>query len=235
MRAVSLLIVVAAALAGCEACTYPFSVEAGGTLNIPLGIAADCMGEGTVPEDGQPDDEGNLTRFTHAIVAREDGPRCVMHADWSGPLVDVSELRADAEDEMRANGIDPDDVEVRITSITPTIETVGLRGRGTEALAAPGIVTYRGALSIEGDEEIIVVTLAEDGDPANPEVVVRESPRLIELANEAWLTGEDVPATGTADVSINLRRVGDLGDLPPSPRLRVDFAVTLEGDAGLGS
>lgn len=229
-----ILLLVVAALTGCPACTYPFELAVPGALSIPLGVVSGCVGAGTIPEDGLPDQEGNLTHFTHTVASGEQGTRCLLRAEWSGPLMDVDALRANAEQQLRARGLDPKRVAMRITSITPTVDTVALRGRGTDrpALLAPGIISYRGALSIPGDEEIIVVTVAPDQDPAEPWVSVRESPRLVELANEAWTTGESIPATGTAEVSINLARIGDVGEVPENPRLRVVFTIALEGNAG---
>jgi hypothetical protein len=39
----SLLVIAVPGLAGCQACTYPFSVDANGSLRIPLGVVMESM------------------------------------------------------------------------------------------------------------------------------------------------------------------------------------------------
>ena len=225
MRYLALLTISLAAFApasGC-ACSYPFSIETYGRLEMPFGLVRRCNGTDSF------DYMGSHTDITYTL----DGTRCSLKADWEGPIVDMAKLREDAQDDLDALGLDADEVELRVGHIDPTVDEAGLANRRTDVpIAMPeGALVYRGTLSVPGDAEVVVVELPEGATVNDPEVIVRESEVLVELANAAWQEQAELWGTGTADVTIDLARILEVPDLPTRPAFAVRFAITLEGDA----
>jgi hypothetical protein len=228
MRAIALISLVAVAAPFGGGCSYPFTIETEGRLEMPFGVVRRCSGTDSFDYMGSHTD----------IVYTLEGTRCSLHADWEGPIVDMAELREDARDDLEALGIDPDEmdqIELRVGDIKPEVDEAGLANRRTDVpIEMPaGALAYRGTLSVPGDENVVVVELPEGSRFNDPEVTIRESERLVELAEAAWLERTELWGTGTADVVIDLARILEVPDLPRRPAFAVKFAITLEGDASM--
>lgn len=218
----------AAVLALGSGCSYPFSVDVSSAVTLPLGAAVNCAEanagvlEGSIPADGEPDAHGNLTHFEHTFFA---GNKCTLHAQWQGPLVDMNEIRADADAQMRDLGLEPDDVDVYIRRIEPRVTAVDFDG---EAIL-PG-VTYRAAVGVPKATQIILLEANEGDDLAKPKVTIAERhKRFLRAANESWRERKPMDGVATVDIEIDLDEAGMNAELPES--LRVDFDVQLYGDA----
>jgi HSP20 family molecular chaperone IbpA len=225
-------------------CSYPFSFDVSSDVTLPLGAAANCADaidgvvHGTFPADGEPDKHGNLTSFTHTFSSTDN--RCTLRAEWRGPLVDMDELRDDAAIEMRALGLDPDDVDVSITSIEPRVTAVRLRGPedaedAEDAEVVRAGVTYRASVGVPGDADVITLAAGEGDDLAHPDVTVAEQQsHFLRAANEAWRERAQLPGVAAVDIDIDLAAAASAqGDVALPAALRVDFDVVLEGDAAL--
>lgn len=223
-----LLTIVITTIVPASACDVGFNTDVSESVTLPLAVAGACDAsrergaaiEGTLPRDGEPDKNGNLTTFT----VTTDGSRCVLHAFWQGVLIDTNVARAKAEADMRDAGIDPRDVDVHISRIDPKVTAVDLDGDA--AVGADG-VSYRAVIGVPRAPEIFVMEVAPGGDVAHPEVVVNENKRLLRAANDAWRDEVPMPAVGTVDLVID--EAGSNGNAALPRALRVDFDVALEG------
>lgn len=210
-------------------CSYPFEVDVSSAVTLPLGAAVNCAEanagvlEGTIPANGEPDKHGNLTRFEHRFS--EEGNRCALHAEWEGPLVDMEAMRADAEDEMRKLGLEPDDVDVYIREIEPRVTAVGFDGGDL-----PGGVSYRANVGVPNASKVIMLEAAEGSNLMEPKVTMGPNQRrLLRNANKAYREREPMPGIASVDIEIDLGEAGMEAELPES--IRVDFDMRLFGDA----
>ncbi len=209
-------------------CSSPFSVDVSSGVTLPLGAAVNCAEanagvlEGTIPANGEPDEHGNLTTYAHTFFA---GNLCTLRADWTGPLVDMDAIRKDADEQMRELGLEPDDVDVYIRRIEPTVTAVGFDNE----MVLPG-VTYTVNLGVPNGSKIIVLKAAEGDDLAHPTVTIAERHRrLLRTANKAWRERTAMPGVAGVNIEIDLDEAGMNAPLPAA--LRVDFDVHLYGDA----
>src|SRR5688572_29378107 len=138
-------VLVAASGCACSGLSIPFDGGTGGKIALPLGVVSEsCSGEGSDVRDN-----GDVVTRTHTL----SGTRCTITATWSGTLVDMARVRDDAEDEMREEGVDPQDVSVRIDDVETNVTSVGLRD-GNQPLAidgASGLVTYQASVLADGE------------------------------------------------------------------------------------
>ena len=217
-----------AALSLGTGCSYPFSVDVSSGVTLPLGAAVNCAEanagvlEGTIPADGHPDKHGNLTTFVHTFYA---GNKCTLHAEWQGPLVDMDAVHEGADAQMRDLGLEPDDVDVYIRRIQPTVTAVGFDNE----MVLPG-VTYQVNVGVPNSAKIITLEAAEGADLAHPEVTISpRQNRFLRTANKAWREHTSMPGVASVDIEIDLDDAGMNAELPEA--LRVDFDVHLYGDA----
>jgi hypothetical protein len=241
MRRCSLaLLLLALPVSGCE-CLFgllgavPFETESDGVVVFPLGSVGDCTSadDGTVPENGEPDENGNLTTYSHS----NDGTVCILKADWQGNLVNMEDVRAEVDAELEEAGLDPATVRLRIISMTPTVQTVVLRDDATDEvleLSAEALLAYRGSISVAGDEDIIVASYDGSGDATVPDVEVKESVALVDLANTSFEEGTPLAATGTGNTSVAMSELPTIQGAG-QPALVVTFKIVLAGEASLGS
>lgn len=226
-------------MAGCECVAglfpaIPFQTESEGTIVFPLGAVGDCTSDddGTVPENGEPDENGNLTTYTHV----NDGTTCTLKADWQGRLVDMSDVKAEVDAELEEAGVDPTTVTLRIVSMTPTVQTVILRDDETDEpidLSADALLGYFGEISVDGDPEIITAGYTAPGDPTVPDVETKDSAALVEQANAAFADGTPLEATGSGNCTISMAQIAEI-QVAGQPALVVSFAIGLEGEASVG-
>lgn len=225
---------------GCE-CLFgllgaiPFETESDGVIVFPLGSVGDCTSadNGTVPADGEPDENGSLTVYSHS----NDGTVCQLKADWTGNLVNMEDVRAEVDAEIEEAGLDPANVRLNIISMTPTVETVVLRDDETDEvleLGTEALLAYRGAISVEGDEDIIVASYDGTGDPTVPNVETKESAVLIALANTAFAEGTPLAASGEGNTSIAMTELPQIQGAG-QPAIVVTFKIALAGEASLGA
>jgi hypothetical protein len=224
----SVVVPAAAAAVSLAGCSYPFSVDVSSGVTLPLGAAVNCaeanagVMEGTIPANGEPDAHGNLTHFEHAFYA---GNICTLRADWTGPLVDMDAIRADADAQMRDLGLDPDDVDVYIRRFEPKVTAVGF----DHEMVLPG-VTYRASVGVPASPKLITLEAAEGADLTQPEVnVSTRKKRFLRAANRAWRERAPMDGVAAVDIDIDLDEAGMNATLPEA--LRVDFNVHLYGDA----
>jgi hypothetical protein len=234
------LLLLALPASGCD-CLFgllgaiPFDTETDGVVVFPLGTVGDCTSadDGTVPVDGNPDADGNLTTYSHS----NDGTVCQLKADWIGNLVNMDEVKAEVDAEIEEAGLDPANVRLNIVSMTPTVKTVVLRDDETDdeiELGTDGLLAYRGSISVEGDEDIIVASYEGDGDPNTPDVEVKESAVLIANANASFADGTPLAASGTGNTSIAMTELPTV-QAAGQPALVVTFSIALSGEASLGA
>lgn len=215
-------------LTGCEACNYPFSVESEGRVVLSLG-AVDATCNATGSETRQ---NGDVVTYTHAT----SGTDCSLGATWAGQLLDMAQVRADTEEELAAQGLDPATIDVDIVTLTPTVQAVSLRDDDSDSpidITIPGLQRYTGAISVEGDADIIKAAFDGTGSPTEPTVTVKSSTRLAELANTAYDDETSLAASGVADVNVALDQIQPIVDAV-EPSLVIDFKLVVEGTAALG-
>jgi len=233
-RALSLptIVVAAAAFSGCPGCGVPFDITTSGSVVFPLGGVDGCDDNGSIPEDGEPDEFGNLTTFTHT----NEGTICSLSANWTGSLLDMAAVREDVDAELEAAGLDPATVTVTVLSMEATVETVILQDNDTQEpidLPDAALISYRGAISVDGDDDIIIAFHPFGGDPNTPTVTVRDSERLVELANDALGGGEPLLASGDAVAQIDMAELPTI-EAAGAPAIVVTFDIGVAGEAGLG-
>ncbi len=213
----------------------PFETESDGVIVFPLGSVGDCTSadNGTVPVDGEPDEDGNLTTYSHS----NDGTVCQLKADWVGNLVNMEDVRAEVDAEIEEAGLDPANVRLNIISMTPTVETIILRDDATDEtldLSTDALLAYRGSISVEGDEDIIVASYDGEGDATVPDVEVKDSPTLVALANTSFAEGSPLAASGTGNTDIAMAELPTI-QAAGQPALVVTFKIVVSGEASLGS
>jgi hypothetical protein len=234
------LLLLALPASGCD-CLFgllgavPFETESDGVVVFPLGSVGDCTSadDGTVPSNGEPDEDGNLTTYSHS----NDGTVCQLKADWVGTLVNMEDVRAEVDAEIEEAGLDPANVRLNIISMTPTVETVVLRDDETDEvldLGTDALLAYRGSISVEGDEDIIVASYDGNGDPTVPDVDVKDSATLVALANTSFAEGTPLSASGTGNSSIAMAELPTI-QAAGQPALVVTFKIVVAGEASLGS
>lgn len=234
------LLLLALPASGCD-CLFgllgavPFETESDGVVVFPLGSVGDCTSadDGTVPANGEPDENGNLTTYAHS----NDGTVCQLKADWVGSLVNMEDVRAEVDAEIEEAGLDPATVRLKIISMTPTVETVVLRDDATDEvleLSDEALLGYRGSISVEGDEDIIVASYDGNGDPTVPDVDVKDSATLVELANTSFTEGTPLAASGTGNTSVAMNELPTI-QAAGQPALVVTFKIVVAGEASLGS
>jgi hypothetical protein len=219
---------------GCGGCSFPFTVETDGQVVIPLGPVGDCSAadNGTYPENGEPDEDGNLTTYTHVV----DGTSCKMTANWTGPLVNMKKAREDTEKELENQGLDPSTIDVYISGFAPKVELVTLRDDGKDgnpAIDAPGLTAYHGSIAVADTDDVITADFAAPGDPLKPESSVNVTDDVLAAVNEAYQDKSTVPASGLAETAIDVAQLAPVQSAV-RPALVVDFKLKIEGEGTAG-
>lgn len=257
MRTLSLSILAALFVAaGCDGCSFPFETTSQGTIRLSLHTpGADCSGSGTEPNDnGTPDDTTDDSTITWRHVPNSDV--CQLGSDWSGVLVAMANVREDVNDSVEESGLDPSTVQVHITTITPTIDSVTLiddvSGADdpdiTDELAA--IITgYEACVGMDGDgclldqESSGVLRVTTDGGTVQaPVTTVVDADALADAANQAINDSVNVAGDGHASAYASMESAGD----PPTytvptsltglenPTLLITVTFQVNGDAVVG-
>lgn len=231
MKRLSVVLFPVVMATGCGSCTVPFDFEDEGTIVIPLGAVGDCSSadNGTFPEDGEPDEDGNLTTFEHA----NDGTNCTLTASWQGILVDMASTRAEAEQQIGDSGLDPATVKVSITEFAPTVQIVELRDDDADAALAlddSALVSYAGGINIEGTDGLITVAFAAPGDPTQPTVETNADQNFLDVVNAAYADSAAIPATGGGDAVIALDGIAPVAEAA-RPALSITYTIKGTGEA----
>jgi hypothetical protein len=182
--------------------------------------------------NGTRSDENGTVTYQHTAVAVEGGPSlCGLHADWAGRLLDMADAKEQVEAEMVKQGLEPGTVTITFTGVQFEVTDVAMRDAAGNDLTPPDVPSYTGALSIEGDEDIIVIEHSEGGDVKDPDVTVKDSPVLVETVNAAYQSGEEIPGTGTTTAVVDLDTAAVL-DAADHPGLDIEFIVKVEAQIG---
>lgn len=221
------------AVTGCGGCAdlfgllgldAPFSHTIEGTLRLSFGsVDAECGGTGTR--------EGEAGTITYAHGATADG-NCGLGATWAGTLIDTTEAKAQVEDGMEEQGLDPATVKIVFTSVAFSTGAISFRDAVGNDLTPPSIPSYRGAIHIEGEQDLIVLAHEGEGDPTQAAVEVKDSQALVDALNAAWESGDPVPGTGDADAVVDMASAAAFSEAD-EPGLEMEYAVTVEATLGI--
>lgn len=243
--------------AGCEGCSFPFDTTSTGTIRLSLHTpGADCQGTGTEPNDnGTPDDTSDDSTVTWRHVPNSDV--CQLGSDWNGVLVAMANVRESVNESVEEAGLDPATVQVRVNTITPTIDSVVLiddvSGPDdpdiTDALAAV-ITSYQACVGMDGDgcqldqesSGVLRVT-TEGGTVQEPVTTVVDADALADAANSA--INDNVNVAGEGHASAYATMTSD-GGAPPTftvpsslsglenPTMLITLTFQVNGDAIVG-
>ncbi|MBI1948745.1 MAG: hypothetical protein HYS27_23870 [Deltaproteobacteria bacterium] len=243
--------------AGCEGCAFPFETTSTGTIRLSLHTpGADCTGSGTEPDDnGTPDDPSDDSTVTWRHVPNSDV--CQLGSDWSGVLVAMANVRESVNDSVEEAGLDPATVQVRINTITPTIDSVtliddvsGPDDPDITAALASVITGYEACVGMDGDgcmldqETSGVLRVTTDGGTVQaPVTTVVDATALSDAANASINDGVNVSGEGHASAYATMASDGavpptftvpsTLSDLE-NPTLLVTITFQVNGDAIVG-
>lgn len=243
--------------AGCEGCAFPFDTTSTGTIRLSLHTpGADCSGSGTEPNDnGTPEDTSDDSTVSWRHVPNSDV--CQLSSDWSGVLVAMANVRESVNDSVEEAGLDPATVQVRINSITPTIDSVtliddvsGPDDPDITSTLASIITGYQACVGMDGDgclldqESSGVLRVTTDGGTVQaPVTTVVDATALSDAANQA--INDSVNVAGEGHAAAYASMTSD-GGAPPvytvptslsgleNPTLLVTITFQVNGDAIVG-
>lgn len=243
--------------AGCEGCAFPFETTSTGTIRLSLKpVGPDCTGGGEDDDDnGTPDDTSDDSHVTWEHLPASN--QCHLTSTWTGVLVQMADVRTAVNKSVSDAGFDPATVQVEITSITPTVDSVtlvddisGSADPDVTAALAEVVASYRGCVNSDDsvcvgdqyDSGMVTVT-SEGGSVQSPVTVVNDSTALSDAANEAINDGTNVAGVGLAELVVDMTSDGapePTFTVPASvtalenPTLLITLTFTVNGDAIVG-
>ncbi len=220
VRLAVIVVVVVVAGAGC-ALPVPFSVTRAAHVSLPLGP----VGEGC--------DESLATAvagftFEHH-VARDS---CVMASSWHGEIIDMGDVRADAEKQVADQGAQLKDVV--LSSVEMDVRRVSftdLDGGGTID-PGEGLESMESHVDVLGQKDVLVVRAvpADGSDLADPDVTVDTSGALTGLIDDAFNAGDVVTGDGACEVSQSLDGLAPF-TAASQPAVTLDVRIHVHGTA----
>lgn len=214
---------------GCSACEFPFDFTQEGSFAVPLGAVAGCVGTGggSLPIDGQPNEEGDLVTWHHV----RDGDTCTLTATWTGPLLDMAPVRDEVDREIARRGLDPSHIEVEIVGVEPSLRMVELTDEAADVPLPTGVLLgYEGTLDVGSAAEVLTFRHAPPGDPSQPELDVKETDELLAQINAAWDARSVLPGRGSTTVAVSLEDTSPWS-LAQLPVMLASYALHVDGRA----
>jgi hypothetical protein len=201
------------------ACSVDVSIDdsGDGTVEASIDITGECSGTGS-----QTFDDGSVSSWVKTLHGDPDTGTCQIDVDWSGALVDMTDLRARAVEEQADHDFALEDV--KITAVDLTIRSASF---GNTA------ITFDRAELEDLDSQVDIGATAVfhvDRDTALP-LEVSASPDLLAAANAAFQAGSTVDATATGLVMVPMPQIRTLQTDPSGhAQLTVEFGSYLAGD-----
>lgn len=178
------IFVVSAATAGLLSC-FPvkFNVDtsSSGSMTVKLGdLSGTCEGSKTVQGE---DSTATVTRTT-------EGQNCRVEVTFEATVVDMGEVRAQVEEEIKDKDHDPKDVDVDITSLSFDFSNINLVG-------LPGIPSTGWELDLTLEDKLMF----DGSGPDLPSLLafatnVPLSAEQVAIANEAYNSRSPVTVSG---------------------------------------
>ncbi len=196
-------------LAGCFDVTVDLSDDGTGAVEISFDTSGGCQGTGA-SDDGS----ARWTKMTSEAGA------CVIQLEWRGDLLDMSSLRADADEQVEKRDLDL--TKVNIESVTFTVTSA--------AVTAGGLSFARGDLDqfwaeVGTDEELLFTI-----DEASPWPSFDASAGFRAAAKQAFLDGGAVEGEASATLVIPADKLAQL-QAAGTATLTVDFTHTIAATA----
>lgn len=218
---------------GCGACDdaflhglpigVPFTHGLAGELALPLGaVGTSCDAQGERDVDG--------AHVTYAHRTTSDGA-CLLSTTWEGTLLDATRAKEELRAALAEKGVDGDVAKVTFTKVSFALGAVAFRDAQDRDVALSAVRSYRAALHVAGQDEVVVVEHAAPADPSQPDFATQGEDAVVAALNEAWQDGAHVPGTGDAASTVDMKDAVTLAEAD-APSLRVEYLVEIEGVLG---
>ncbi len=207
-----------------SACTVPFASEDELELRFELGeLDGDCQGS------GERTNENGTVGYSYG----NDGQSCTINLTWNGVVLDAEALRDTVEEEVRAGGLDPAQVDVNLKTAAFEVIDLALRDAAGNELEPRTVESIDASLALDGGANIFVIqgrNVAFD----ETSVDMANADDLIEELQAAYDEGRTARGVGQAVVTIPLPLIEQLrGADTPAIEFRLGAIIEAEGGVNL--
>jgi hypothetical protein len=230
MRTIFAIAAAAAFTAGCGGTGFTAGVTQ--TVNMHLGkLTSACNTTGASSPVTSSD--GSSTSFVHQMQSDV----CLITAQWTGPLIDMADLRKeigkdepDAEKDLSGLHIKHLDIDVNAVSFRDVADD--------SVLDAPDTAyrQYHEVLSLPSGDDIVTLDFNNDhnsdaadasSNPNHPQIETPGEVAIEDELNGRLVDGGDITGTGQLTLQLDSARIGDFTSATdPALRMKLDYDVT---------